>query len=230
VIRILLIDDHEIVREGLKTILSAQPDFEVVGETGSAEGLIELVEVTRPDVVLLDARLPGVSGADACRALVAAHPDVAVLIVSTYTDDALVTECIAAGAKGYLIKDIERFTLEQSIRAVHRGEGAVSPSIAAQMLDRLRRTDDTLRQESPLTDAQLEIVRLHRRRLLQPGDRAPRPPQREHDQVPRAGDLPQAEGAQPRRSRAACERRRMASQGAVGVVCVPGRPSQALSG
>ena len=159
-IRILLIDDHEIVREGLKTILSAQPDFEVVGETGSAEGLIELVEVTRPDVVLLDARLPGISGADACRALVAAHPDVAVLIVSTYTDDALVTECIAAGAKGYLIKDIERFTLEQSIRAVHRGEGAVSPSIAAQMLDRLRRTDDTLRQESPLTDAQLEIVRL----------------------------------------------------------------------
>jgi two-component system response regulator DevR len=161
VIRILLIDDHEIVREGLKTILSAQPDFEVVGETGSAEGLIELVEVTRPDVVLLDARLPGISGADACRALVAAHPNVAVLIVSTYTDDALVSECIAAGAKGYLIKDIERFTLEQSIRAVHRGEGAVSPSIAAKMLDRLRRTDDIpLHQENPLTDPQLEIVRL----------------------------------------------------------------------
>jgi two-component system response regulator DevR len=161
VIRILLIDDHEIVREGLKTILSAQPDFEVVGETGSADELVGLVDTTRPDVVLLDARLPGVSGADACRALVAAHPDVAVLIVSTYTDDALVAECIAAGAKGYLIKDIERFTLEQSIRAVHRGEGAVSPSIAAKMLDRLRRADDiALRQESPLSDTQLQIVRL----------------------------------------------------------------------
>jgi DNA-binding NarL/FixJ family response regulator len=161
VIRILLVDDHEIVREGLKTILSAQPDFEVVGETGSAEGLTELVEVTRPDVVLLDARLPGVSGAEACRALVAAHPEVAVLIVSTYTDDALVTECIAAGAKGYIVKDIERFTLEQSIRAVHRGEGAISPTIAAKMLDRLRRSDDiALRRECPLTDPQLEIVRL----------------------------------------------------------------------
>ena len=160
-IRILLVDDHEIVREGLKTILSAQSDFEVVGETGSAEGLNELVEVTRPDVVLLDARLPGMSGADACRALVAVHPEVAVLIVSTYTDDALVAECIAAGAKGYIVKDIERFTLEQSIRAVHRGEGAISPTIAAKMLDRLRRNDDIpLRQECPLTDSQLEIVRL----------------------------------------------------------------------
>ena len=77
---ILIVDDHEIVREGLKTILRDDPDFEVVAESGSAEGIVQLAQRTRPDVVLLDARLPGVSGVEACRQLVAADPDIAVLI------------------------------------------------------------------------------------------------------------------------------------------------------
>jgi DNA-binding NarL/FixJ family response regulator len=93
--------------------------------------------------VLLDARLPGVSGGEACRRLVASHPDVAVLIVSTYSDDQLIEECIKAGAKGYIIKDIERFSLKESIRAVHGGGGAVSPAIAAKVLGQLRSTENT---------------------------------------------------------------------------------------
>jgi two-component system response regulator DevR len=160
-IRIALIDDHEMVREGLRAILDTEPDFDVVAESNSADDVVQLVDLTRPDVVLLDARLPGVSGPAACRLLVASHPEVAVLIVSTYSDDELVDECISAGAKGYLIKDIERFSLKESIRAVHRGEGAVSPTVAGKVLDRLRRTEKSEKPAAPgLSDGQRVILRL----------------------------------------------------------------------
>lgn len=160
-IRLMIIDDQEIVREGLKAILKDEPDFEVVAESGSAEGLIDLVDETFPDVVLLDARLPGISGAEACRRLVTAHPDVAVLIVSTYSEEQLVEECIRAGARGYVIKDIERFSLKESIRAVHGKGGAVSPAVAATILDRLRTQGErVIPPSNPLSGTQLEIIRL----------------------------------------------------------------------
>jgi DNA-binding NarL/FixJ family response regulator len=160
--RILIVDDHAIAREGLKTILRDDPDFDVVAESGSAAGLAQLVRRTHPDVVLLDARLPGVSGAEACRQLVAADPDLAVLMVSSYSDDRLVEECIRAGAKGYVVKDIERLSLKESIRAVYGGGGAVSPVIAAKMLNRLRSKEELASAEpsSPLSHTQLEILRL----------------------------------------------------------------------
>lgn len=161
-IRLVVVDDHEIVREGLKTILQSEPDFEIVGESGTAEQLIQLVDESRPDVILLDARLPGVNGAEACRRLTISHPDIAVLMISTYSDQQLVEECIRAGAKGYVVKDIERFTLKESIRALHAGGGAISPTVAATILERLRCTDETPSQPAsgPLSDNQLEIVRL----------------------------------------------------------------------
>lgn len=161
-IRIIIVDDHEMVREGLRSILQGEADFEVVAEAGSAEELGDLVDKTHPDVVLLDARLPGIGGAEACRRLVAAQPDVAVLIVSSYSDDDLVEECIRAGARGYVVKDIERFSLKESIRAVHGGGGAVSPAIAAKVLDRLRAQTGLApsQQSSPLSETQSEILRL----------------------------------------------------------------------
>jgi two-component system response regulator DevR len=160
--RIMIVDDHEIVREGLKTILQDDPDFEVVAESGSAEGIAQLARRTRPDVVLLDARLPGASGAEACRQLLAVDPDIAVLIVSTYSEDRLVEECIKAGAKGYVIKDIQQLSLKASIRAVYGGGGAVSPVIAAKVLNRLRTQEELASAEpaSPLSQTQLEILRL----------------------------------------------------------------------
>jgi len=160
--RIMIVDDHQIVREGLKTILQDDPDFEVVAESGSAKGLAQLARRTHPDIVLLDARMPGVSGADACRQLTAANPDLAVLIVSSYSDDQLVEECIRAGARGYVIKDIERLSLKDSIRAVYGGGGAVSPAIAAKVLNRLRTKEELASTEpsSPLSHTQLEILRL----------------------------------------------------------------------
>ncbi len=161
-IRIAIVDDHEIVREGIKSILQGEPDFEVVAESDTAEGLDALVEKAKPDVVLLDARLPGISGAEACRGLVATHPEIAVLMVSTYSDDQLVEECIRAGAKGYVIKDIERFSLKESIRAVARGQGVVSPAVAGKILERLRTKEESSPGASsmPLSEIQLEILRL----------------------------------------------------------------------
>jgi len=160
--RIMIVDDHQIVREGLKTILQDDPDFEVVAESGSVKGLAQLARRTHPDIVLLDARMPGVSGADACRQLTAANPDLAVLIVSSYSDDQLVEECIRAGARGYVIKDIERLSLKDSVRAVYGGGGAVSPAIAAKVLNRLRTKEELASTEpsSPLSHTQLEILRL----------------------------------------------------------------------
>ncbi len=160
-IRILIVDDHEMVREGLKTILSPEPDFEIVGQLASAEGLLPLVEKTSPDVVLLDARLPGEGGPEACRRLVAAHPEVRVLMVSTFTDDELVDESMRAGARGYVIKDIERFELRQSIRAVYRGETVIDGAVAGPLLDRLRTGDtDRAATRAPLTNGQIEILAL----------------------------------------------------------------------
>jgi two-component system response regulator DevR len=160
-IRVAIVDDHEMVREGLKAILAAEPDFEIVAEAASADHLLELVEKSHPDIVLLDARLPGVGGPAACRLLTERHPEIRVLMVSTYADDELVEQSIRAGAKGYLLKDIERFNLKESIRSVHRGEGAMSPAIAAKVLDFFRGEQQAAKPMRPdLNQSQFGILRL----------------------------------------------------------------------
>ncbi len=158
-IRIVIVDDHEMVREGLRNILEAEPDLQIVGESASANDLTDLVDRAQPDIVLLDALLPGVSGPEACRRLLETHPDVRVIMVTNYSDDAVVDESIRAGAKGFVVKDIERFTLVESIRAVHRGEGVIAPSVAGQILDRLRATESAAKVPA-LGESQLHILRL----------------------------------------------------------------------
>jgi len=159
VIRLLVVDDHEMVREGIRAILAGEPDLQVVGEAGSGDKLLELVEQTKPDVVLLDARLPDMSGPEACAELTKSYPDVQVLIVSTYTDDQLVRACITAGARGYVVKDIDRFELKAAIRSVYRGEGVVSPAVAGKVLDQLRAAPAPP-STSLLNDTQIRILKL----------------------------------------------------------------------
>ncbi len=161
-IRLLIIDDHEMVREGLKAMLTAEPDFEIVGDSANAEQALELIERLRPDVILLDVRLPGESGIDVCRTVTARYPEMAVIILTTFTDETLVAQCIQAGARGFIVKDIERFDLKRSIRAVARGEAAIDPKAAVAVLAQLRRAPQVKQEPSLelLSPQQIVILRL----------------------------------------------------------------------
>jgi two-component system response regulator DevR len=160
-IRLLIVDDHEMVREGLKAMLVAEPDFAIVGDAANAEETLEMIERLRPDVVLLDIRLPGISGIDLCRAITSQYPQTAVLMLTTFTDEGLVAQCIQAGARGFIVKDIERFDLKRSIRAVIRGEAVIDPKAAVAVLAQLRRALQMSQESSPepLSTQQIVILR-----------------------------------------------------------------------
>ena len=161
-IRLLVIDDHEMVREGLKAMLSAESDFEIVGDTANAEQAFELIYRLHPDVILLDVRLPGVSGIEICRSVAERYPEIAVIIVTTFTDEKLVSQCIQAGARGFIVKDIERFDLKRSIRAVARGEAAIDPKAAVAVLAQLRRSPQVEQEGASiqLSSQQIVILRM----------------------------------------------------------------------
>jgi DNA-binding NarL/FixJ family response regulator len=159
-IRIMVVDDHEMVREGIKAILEGEPDFEIVSETGLGEEVGELAARTRPDVVLLDARLPDISGPEVCRRLTGSQPEAGVVILTTFTDDELVDACVQAGAKGYVVKDVERFWLKESIRSVSRGESVLSPQVASKLMERMRREAPTVTGGVSLNRSQVTILRL----------------------------------------------------------------------
>jgi two-component system, NarL family, response regulator DevR len=161
-IRLLIIDDHEMVREGLKAMLTAEADFEIVGEAANAEQAYELIARSHPDVILLDIRLPGVSGIEVCRIVTERYPETAVIILTTFSDETLVAQCIQAGARGFIVKDIERFDLKRSIRAVARGEAAIDPKAAVAVLAQLRRAPQVSDEPSPepLSPQQIVILRL----------------------------------------------------------------------
>jgi two-component system response regulator DevR len=161
-IRLLIIDDHEMVREGLKAMLTTEPDFAIVGDAANAEQAFELIERLRPDIILLDIRLPGTSGIEVCRTVTERYPETAVIILTTFTDESLVAQCIQAGARGFIVKDIERFDLKRSIRAVARGEAAIDSKAAVAVLAQLRRVP-RLNDEptaEPLSSQQIVILRL----------------------------------------------------------------------
>lgn len=161
-IRLLIIDDHEMVREGLKAMLAKEHDFEIVGDAANAEQAYELIARLHPDVILLDIRLPGVSGIEVCRTVTERYPETAVIILTTFTDETLVAQCIQAGARGFIVKDIERFDLKRSIRAVARGEAAIDPKAAVAVLAQLRRAPQKSNEPAPplLSPQQLVILRL----------------------------------------------------------------------
>ena len=161
-IRLLIIDDHEMVREGLKAMLVAEPDFEIVGDAANAEQALELIERLHPDVVLLDIRLPGVSGIDLCSNVTSLYPQTAVIILTTFAEESLVAQCIQAGARGFIVKDIERFDLKRSIRAVARGEAVIDSKAAVAVLAQLRRAPQVSQEPSPepLSTQQIVILRL----------------------------------------------------------------------
>lgn len=163
-IRLLIVDDHEMVREGLKAILVSEPDFHIVGDAANAEQALDLIARLHPDIALLDIRLPGINGIELCRIVMERHPETAVIILTTFTDENLVSQCIQAGARGFIVKDIERLDLKRSIRAVARGEATIDTKVAGSVLAQLRRNAPSQQTQPPATDAlssqQLVILRL----------------------------------------------------------------------
>jgi DNA-binding NarL/FixJ family response regulator len=156
VIRIVVVDDHPIVRQGLVATLEDEPDFEVVGSAGSAEDALALVARHRPDLILLDLELPGLSGIEAIPRLLEASPDTRILVFTAYDTDERVLATIRAGAKGYLLKGAAVAEIAGAIRTVANGGTALAPAAAARLAEAVRAPRGT----GPLTAREREVLRL----------------------------------------------------------------------
>lgn len=138
-IKILLADDHAVVRQGFKMILSAQPDMEIVGEAGNGREAVELAENLKPDIVVMDVAMPELNGIEATRRLTASSPHTRVVALSMHKDNVYVREILRAGARGYLLKDSVAADVVAAIRAVARGESYLSPAVSNAVLDDYRK-------------------------------------------------------------------------------------------
>ena len=137
--RILLADDHAVVRQGVRMILAAHPDMEIVGEAGNGREAVELAERLKPEVVVMDVSMPELNGIEATRRLAASTPHTRVLALSMHKDSVYVREILRAGARGYLLKDSVAADLVSAVRAVASGEGYLSPQVSNAVLDDYRR-------------------------------------------------------------------------------------------
>ena len=161
-LRILLVDDHEVVRLGLKALLSRHPQIEVIGEAGTAEEALVKARVHKPDVVVMDVRLPGKSGIDATRDIVAALPNTKVIILTSFGDDDLLMNAVAAGATGYVLKQIGSDDLVRALEAVGRGEALLDPAMMSKAFAHLREAARRDRGDAfkMLTEQEVKITAL----------------------------------------------------------------------
>jgi DNA-binding NarL/FixJ family response regulator len=151
---VLVVDDHQVVRHGLRTFLDIQDDIEVVGEAGDGGEAVEQAEALRPDVMLLDLQLPSVDGVEALRMLRDRHNTTRVLVLTSFTEPAKVVPALRAGAAGYLFKDVEPEALAQAIRAVHAGQVLLEPEVASALL----KGDSDEGRAGALTDREREVL------------------------------------------------------------------------
>ncbi|MGE5222686.1 MAG: response regulator transcription factor [Omnitrophica WOR_2 bacterium] len=159
-IRVLLVDDHEIVRLGLMTLINDQPNMEVVGEAGNAAEALRLVERLHPQVVLMDVRLPGEGGIEATRQVTTLFPETKVVILTSFADDELVLRAIQSGAVGYVLKQVGNEELLRAITAAARGEALLDPSTTARLLSRVRETERKMDQDAfrDLSNRELDVL------------------------------------------------------------------------
>ena len=132
--RVLLVDDHPVVREGLRGMINAEDDLIVVGEAGSGAEAVALAESLRPDVILMDLRMPDVDGVTATERILAASPSIRIVVVTTYESDADILRAVEAGAAGYLLKDASRAELADAVRDAARGKTVLAPSVADRLV------------------------------------------------------------------------------------------------
>ena len=158
--RVFLLDDHEIVRRGLRELLEAEDDLEVVGEAGTAAEALARIPATRPDVAVLDVRLPDGDGVSVCRDVRSQNAAVRCLMLTSFSDDEALFSAIMAGASGYVLKQVRGTDLVDAIRRVGRGESLIDPSLTSRVLERLRGgdDDDLLRQLTPQERTLLDLL------------------------------------------------------------------------
>jgi DNA-binding NarL/FixJ family response regulator len=155
VISLLIVDDHPVVRDGLRALFTGDDEFEVVGEAADGRRAVALAEARRPDVVLMDLRMPGGDGVTAIRELSERLPGVRVLVLTTYDTDSDVLPAIEAGATGFMLKDAPREDLIRAVRAAAAGESVLSPSVATRLIGQVRAP-----AEEPLSARELDVLRL----------------------------------------------------------------------
>ena len=160
-IRVLICDDHPIVRQGVRSVLANHPDIQVVGEAENASTLFAIIDSLNPDVVLVDIRMPGQGGIEITQRLKRDSPDIKVIVLSTYDDDEYLFGALRAGAEGYLLKSASQEVLADSIRQVGRGERLLSPNLMGKVMREFRDlAKDKVRAESGLTDQEVEVLRM----------------------------------------------------------------------
>lgn len=164
--RIILVDDHEVVRIGLKTLIERHPEFEVVGEASSAQEAVEKTASLEPDVVVMDIRLPGVSGIDACEEIVKRFPQTKVLMLTSYAEDEMLFSAIRAGASGYVLKQIGGDDLIRALESVGSGKGLLDPAVTQRVFQEVRRA---VREEEASAFANLSQQEKHVLQLVSEG-------------------------------------------------------------
>src|SRR5689334_11641812 len=159
-LRVFLMDDHEVVRQGLKALVDAEPDMEVVGEASTASEALARVPALKPDVAVLDVRLPDGDGISVCRDLKSGMPELACLMLTSFGDDDALFSAIMAGASGYVLKQIKGNDLVGAVRTVGRGESLLDPAATGRLLQKMR--DDAVRKDplDGLTDQERKILEL----------------------------------------------------------------------
>jgi two-component system response regulator DevR len=157
-IRVFLLDDHEIVRRGIRELLEGEPDIVVIGESGLADEAARRIPALRPDVAILDARLPDGSGIDVCREIRSRDPEIKALILTSYDDDEALFAAIMAGAAGYTLKQVRGHDLVETVRRVAAGQSTLDPSVTAAVLERIR--------NGPPVDKELERLTAQEQRIL----------------------------------------------------------------
>jgi NarL family two-component system response regulator LiaR len=159
-IRILIADDHAVVREGLRALIDVEPDMELAGEAADGVETVQKAQALQPDVILLDLMMPRKSGLEAIGEIKEQNPDARILVLTSFAEDDKVFPAIRTGAMGYLLKDASSRELLRAIRDIHRGEPSMHPTIARKLMQELQRPSDLPPVEEPLTEREVEVLRL----------------------------------------------------------------------
>jgi NarL family two-component system response regulator LiaR len=158
-IRILIADDHAVVREGLRTLIGTEPGMEIVGEATDGVEAVQMAIELKPDIILLDMAMPRKTGLEAIKEIKAEDPSAHILVLTSFSEDDMVFPAIRSGALGYLLKNASPLALLSAIRNVHRGEPSMSPDIATKLIRELQRSSDLPPTEEPLTEREVEVLR-----------------------------------------------------------------------